>query len=59
MDLQPLQNSPLNRKGKKERSRQCHKSDPTHEFDYSYSQHISSNSKMPSKRNPANGCIKY
>lgn len=57
MDLQPLQNSPLDRKGKKERSRHRYESDPTDKFDYS--QHISSNSKMPSKRNPANGCIKY
>lgn len=57
MDLQPLQNSPLDRKGKKERSRHRYESDPTDKF--GYSQHISSNSKMPSKRNPANGCIKY
>ena len=44
-------------KPQQERGRQSNDRDPTHKFDYS-DIHNSSNSKIPSNRNPANGCIK-
>ena len=58
VDLQPLHYAPFNGKIQQEGGRQRNGRNPTNKFNYSVI-HNSSNSKIPSNRKPANGCIKY
>lgn len=54
--LQPFQPPPLNREGKKEGRRKRNDGNVAREIHYS--KHNSSNSRTPSNRKPAKGCIK-
>jgi len=56
MDLQPFHYPPFCGQSQQESGHQCDDRNPTYKFDYST--HNSANSKIPSNRNPANGCIK-